>query len=199
MKPSSLTRARRVGLAAARAGLGGDGHVDRLPGGMERPVARARIGGRLEPAARREDVVALVAVDVAGADAVPVGAIADDVRDPGLVLDFVPACPVPFSCARISLRLAVVVDVGEERELDVEAVDGRPASSVLAPLRLPGVPPPRHPLREPRHRDDVGIVVAVDVDHQVAEIVDVLVAEAELAEAVLRPVEPAPRTSARPR
>ena len=179
----------RVGLGRRRGR--GDGNVDGLPDRMERPVPCARIGRRLEPAARRQDVVALVAVDVARADAVAVGAIADDVRDPGLVLDFVPGLARAVLLREDFLRLAVVVEIDEQRELDVEAfVDRRlPSRIVLARQpALAGVAPPRHLLREPGDRHDVGIVVRVDVDHQVAEVVDVLVAEAELAEAVLRPV-----------
>ena len=102
-------------------------------------MPRARIGGRLEPAARRQDVVALVAVDVAGADAVAVGAIADDVRDPGLVLDFVPGLAGAVLLRDDLLRLAVVVDVGEHRELDVEAVvDRRFLPVPRPPPALPG-------------------------------------------------------------
>ncbi len=152
---------------------------------MERPVAGSRIGGCLEPAARREDVVALVAVDVAGADAVPVGRGADDVRDPGLVLDLVPRLPGTVLLGDDLVGLAVVVHVGEGRELDVESFVNRRQLPIAAGLSR--IPPPRHALREPRDRRDVGIVVAVDIDYEVAEVVDVLIAESQLAEAVRYP------------
>ena len=87
---------------------------------MERPVPGARIGRRLEPAARRQDVVALVAVDVAGADAVAVAAVADDVRDPRLVLDFIPGLAGAVLLREDFLRLAVVVEIDEDRELELK-------------------------------------------------------------------------------
>ena len=126
---------------------------------MERPVPRARIGRRLEPAARRQDVVALVAVDVARADAVSVAAIADDVRHPRLVLDFVPGLAGAVLLRQDFLRLAVVVEIDEQRELDVEAfVDRRflPDSPCPAARPCPGCATtrPSSRTRRPRRRLD---------------------------------------------
>src|SRR5690349_24175739 len=68
-------------------------------------------------------------------------------------------------------RLAVVVEVDEKGELDGKArVDG-----ALDPggTRAARILPPRHLLREPADADDVHVAVAVHVDRQIAEAVDV--------------------------
>ena len=92
MKPSSssLGGGRRARCSGRLAGDRAPGTFDRFPVCVEGPVACPWIGWRFEPPARREDVGALVAVDVSGADAMTVALIADLVRHPGAVLDFVP-------------------------------------------------------------------------------------------------------------
>src|SRR6186713_3062818 len=54
--------------------LAGDrqGDVDGFPVGVECPVTLPRICGRFQPAARRQDVRALVTIDISGADPVAV-------------------------------------------------------------------------------------------------------------------------------
>ncbi len=168
---------------------------------MERPVPRTRIGRRLEPPAWREDVVALVAVDVARADAVAVRAIAHDVGTQALSLTSYQAWPVPFSCARISCALPSLSRSTRSANSMLKpswiVATFQVYSSCLGSRGLPRIAPPRHFLREPGDRHDIRIVVRVDIDHEVAEVVDVLVAEAELAEAVLRPRRPIRRAQGR--
>src|SRR5687767_14665344 len=123
------------------------------------PAGGARIRGRLEPAARRQDVITAVLVHVAGADAVAVAAIADRVLDPGPVLDFIPGLAGAVLLGKDFARLPVVVQVGENGELHVEAgVDRRLDPG---PASLPGVPEPGNLLREPGDAGDVGITVAI--------------------------------------
>ena len=69
--------ARRRLAPRPRSGMGADTSRRRATSS-----GRPHVGRRFEPSARREDVVAAVAVDVAGADAVPVAAIAHDVLGP---------------------------------------------------------------------------------------------------------------------
>ena len=157
---------------------------------MERPIARPRIGGRFEPTTRRQDVVALVAIHIARTNPMSVATVADDVRHPRLVLDFVPRLARAVLLRQHFLGLTVVVDVGEHREFNVEAfVDGLDLPHLVFPCHrsLAWIAPPRYALGEPRDRDDVRKVVGVDVDDQIAEVVDVLIAESELPKAVLRP------------
>ena len=117
-----------------------------------------------------------------------VGGRADDVRDPGLVLDFIPGLAGAVLLREDFLRLAVVVEIGDDGELDVEAgMDRRGLPCLALFARLAGVSPPRDLFGEPGDRHHVGISIGIDVDHQVAEVVDVLVAEAELPEAVFGP------------
>ena len=117
---------------------------------MERPVRGARIGRRLQPPSWRQDVVALVAVHVASADAVTVGGRADDMRDPGLVLDFIPGLAGAVLLREDFLRLAVVVEIGDDGELDVEAgMDRRGLPCLALFARLAGVSPPSDLFGEP--------------------------------------------------
>jgi len=105
---------------------------------------------------------------------------------PGLVLDLVPRLAGAVLLGDDLVGLAVVVHVGEDRELDVESFVNRRQLPLAAGLSR--VAPPRDALREPRDRRNVGILVAVDVDYEVAEVIDVLIAESQLAEAMRRPL-----------
>ena len=88
---------------------------------MERPVAGARIGGGFEPAAGRQDVGPAILIDIAHADPVAVAPVADDVRDECAIPDLVPRLRRTVLLRDHLVRLAVVVHIGEDGELDVEA------------------------------------------------------------------------------
>jgi hypothetical protein len=107
------------------------------------------------------------------------------VRDPGAVLRFVPRLSGAILLREDLVRLAVVVHVGKDGELDVEAfVDHRLLPQSARPSR---VAPPRHAFSKPRHADDIRVAVGIGVHRQIAEIVDVLALEIQLAEPVRRP------------
>ena len=133
-------------------------------------------GGRFEPALGRQDVGAAVAIHVARADAVAVTVRADHVLDEGAVFELVPGeRRVVLAELRQHLALlAVVIEVDQKDELDRPAVfDG-----VLLPVAdaAAGIFHPVELFGELGAAHDVERAVAVDVDRQVAEIVDVVVA-----------------------
>src|SRR3954465_2551139 len=93
-------------------------------GVVPRPGPGTHVGRRYEPAARRQDIVAAVAIDIAGADAVAVTVIADLVLRP---LAAVEAVPVQRRRRAIELRqqlarLPVVVEIRHDRELGRKAL-----------------------------------------------------------------------------
>jgi hypothetical protein len=154
---------------------------------VERPTAGARICRRFEPAARCQDVCPPVIINISRPDAVAVAPIADDVSGECALPHLVPRLRCAILLRDDLVRLAVVVDVRQDRELDVEA---RMDLRFLPGRRrrcAPGILPPGNALREPRHGDDIGIAVAIHVDGQIAEVVDVLLGEIQIAEPVLRP------------
>src|SRR5262245_34048534 len=83
------------------------------------------------------------------------------------------------------MRLAVVVEVDEKSELDRETrIDDRFGPR---PAAFPWILPPRDFSRKPGHADDVGVPVAVDIERQIAEPVDVILRVVQFAELVLDP------------
>src|SRR5262245_47938829 len=113
---------------------------------MKPPGAGPRILWCFEPSTRRQDVISLVAVDITGTNPVPITAVADDVFHPGFVLDLIPRLPGPVLLREDFVRLAIVVEVREDREFNVEArVDYG-----FVPIALPSrrIPPPGNLLRK---------------------------------------------------
>src|SRR5829696_5332670 len=91
---------------------------------------------------------------------------------------------VPFFASYLASP-AIVVEVGEDSELDREAaVDGGvdPCRIGLARIAVP-----RDPLGEPADRDEVGAPVAIDVERKIAEGVEVVAREGNLTKAVWGP------------
>ena len=112
-----------------------------VPVGVVRPAAAARVGRRLEPALRRQDVGPPVAVHVPGADAMAEAAGRGEVLQPRAVLRLVPR-ERRLRVAELRQHLAspaIVVEVGEDRELDGEAA----VDHQLRATRCPG--PGLHP------------------------------------------------------
>ena len=177
--------------AAARGGRGagrGDGVLVPV-GGMELPLAGgAHIFGRFEPALGREDVVAPVAIDIAHADAVAVALVADDVFHPLAILQFEP-CERNIGAVELGeqfLLLAVVVEVHQEGEFGgaagIDFVDCPRAAA------LPGILQPDDFGGEVAELDDVNPAVAIHVEGDVGEVVDVVGVEVDRAEGMLDPV-----------
>ena len=179
------------GRARWSAGLRRAGCSHLAPVGLvKRPVARCtHIRRRLEPAGRRHDVLAAIAIHVASTDAVSEKSrLTDDVLDPLAELDFVP-CGRQVRRARELrqqlLRFPVVVQIHEKCKLRwSDRVDRihRPRAG-----RCPWIPEPLELSREVADLHDVDVTVAIDVDGQVAEIVDVAGRSVDRAQRVLRP------------
>ena len=152
-----------------------------------------------EPAVSRDDIGTPVPVQVPGADPVQashIGHAAHDVTNP---------FPWRFGCGALEpghfsgipviwkdlFGSAVAVDIDKQNQLVVEAG----FDDMLLPKRirsagaaLPGVFIPGHLLAEPRAGYNVRIAVVIDVEREVAEIVDVARDEGDLAHAVLFPL-----------
>ena len=84
-------------------------------------MLRPRIGRRFEPPSGRQDVSPFVPVDVAGSDAMSVTLVTDHVGDPRAVLRLVPGLRRAVLLGDDFVRVPVVVHVGEDGKLDVEA------------------------------------------------------------------------------
>src|ERR1700722_5344219 len=160
--------------------------------GMKFPIAAAWISGRLEPSKRSHDVVPSIAVDIAHSDAVPVAARTDDVFHKSSVDQFEPRQGVLHLVAaplrKQLLRLAVAIDVHQERELDAMSVFDQMLfprtpllAGVLIPPKLVGVRCRTHHVRIP---------IAIHVDQQVAQILGRVAKVFNGAKLVLRPVGP---------
>ena len=169
---------------AASRGRRGAAGCDRvlLPvGGVKLPLARgAHIGGRFQPAFGREDVVAPVAIDIAHTDAVAVALPADDVLHPLAVLQFEPGQRNigAVELGEQLLRLAVIIEVHQEGEFrgtaGIDFVD-RPRAAAL-----PRILQPDDLRREITELHDVHPAVAIHVDGDIGEVVDVVGVEVDL-------------------
>src|SRR6202011_5246407 len=87
--------------------------------GMERPLARARIGGRFEPSCRNDDIVSTILIHVADADAMPKRVVRYDVRHEAAVANLIPR---ERRLGIVEFRqhlagLAVVIEIHQEGEL----------------------------------------------------------------------------------
>src|SRR2546426_5183676 len=168
---------------------------------VKNPAAVARVGRRFKPAFRREDVRATVAIDVARPDAVPIALRAHFVFHPlGLgagASEFVP-CERGFFVAELRqdlLRFAGIQEVNQKRELHrVTGLDDG-----LAPGSLPAawILVPGETIGEPSGCYQVGITVSVDVDGQVAEIVNVILAVVQGAKLMFDPLRSCSRRPGR--
>ena len=156
------------------------------------PLARPPIRRRFHPTHAGDEIAAAVAVEIAKAQALAherlvVGGVFDELAQAfarGVAFEFVPGhCPA----GRIGneRRLAITGHVPQACRLDESRID-----QVFLPFAagLAGVLVPEHlPAEEPA-RDDVGVAVAVDVQHQVGEVVEVLQLVLDLAERMFLPV-----------
>ncbi len=111
----------------------------------------------------------------------------DDVFYKGAIADLVPRerCGGLAELRKQLALLTVVVKVHQEREFDRIAVLDR----VLLPLTtaLSWVLHPIELAREIGATDNIDVAVAVDVDSEVAEVVDVIIGKADGAELMLDP------------
>ena len=187
--PHSAPRAAGAGAGRSRGRRRGRNRLLLPVGRVKCPHARRRrIGWGFQPALRRQDVSALVAVDVAGADAVAVTPGADDALRPHPVLQVVPGQRRVGSAGELRqevVGLAVVVEIDEEGELcGTDGVDEvfRPRAIARARILHPHDAP-----REVADLDDVRETVLIDVERQVAEGIDVAVLHRDRPNRPLRP------------
>ena len=168
-------------------------HVDEarraeLEIGVPLPLAGARVRRRLEPALGRDDVDAAVAVDVARADAVAEGFRADDVLHEAAVFMLIPrGGRVRAAILRQdAVLLAAVREVHQERELDEVAL----VDNVFLPRRagLARILHPHQLVLEAVGGDDVHFAVAVHIQRQIRENIDVTGDVGDVAEFVRRPL-----------
>ena len=152
------------------------------------PRPRAWIGGGFQPAARGQDVIALVAVDVAHADAVPVGAIAHDVLRPTRRSSLRTRLAACRSAARRSpsARPSLSTSASTANSTLPPPLISNSCQRAVPPA-LPGIFPPGDAAGEPRDVREIRKAITVDVDGHQAEAVDVVAGETDLTKLPLRP------------
>src|SRR5207249_8187516 len=111
----------------------------------------------------------------AGPNPMAIAPLAHDVLYPCLVLDLIPGerCSFASSLGQQLTRLPVVIDIHQERKLDGKArIDHgfRPRTSVPS-----WVLPPGDHFRKPTDRHKILVAIAVHIDRQVTEGIDVVV------------------------
>ncbi len=119
----------------------------------------------------------------------PVALRADDVLHPLALLQFVPRerrVPGARKLWQHFEGLAVVVEIDEKRELRrTDRIDFRFGPR---PTGFAGILQPDDLSRKVRDLYDIRVTVAVDIDWEVAEVVDVAAVEWDVADFVLGPV-----------
>jgi hypothetical protein len=164
-----------------------EGGVAELKIGMPCPSAAAQINGRLEPAFRRNDIGAAIAINVPGADAMPITVRADNVLGPRPSPELIPgqrSLRIAELGQQLSL-LSVVVNVDQKCEFhgrdlfnDMTAPRAVAASGILPPLQAAA---------EPGAAYDIHVAVLIDIDRQIAEVIDIVLDELNLAKLMTRP------------
>src|SRR4051812_31764062 len=82
---------------------------------------------------------------------------------------------------------AIIIEIDQESELDGKALLDGLGSPFGLPAAAAWVLPPPQGTAEPGAAYDVGMPVAINVERQVAEVIDIAVAIGDLAEAVAFP------------
>src|SRR5215472_1236078 len=156
---------------------------------MKDPITAAQVRRCLKPTLRSDDIGAPVAVDITGADAVSPALWADFMPDPGirgaLGCQFVPSQrKILIAKLRQELqRFADVENVHQESEFYRRLC----LHDVLTPWppRVTWILPPAQWLRPIGTADQVGVPVSMNINRQIAQVLQVGVGIGKLAKLVL--------------
>jgi len=164
---------------------------------MESPLAIVcgvgRIGGRFQPAFRRDDIRAAIAIDIPRPDAMPVALLRNHVLHPLVVLQFEP-CQRNIDAIEFGQdleSLAIIIQIHQESKFRGAAVVNfrslpflhRRRRHIFARILQPHDIPRKIP-----ELNQIHVAIPIYVDGQIAEIVYIVVSEIDIPDLVFFPV-----------